>query len=59
MKPIRQQLCKECLEKYRLFENARRQKFRIKINLVAEQNKINVPIKYGHTTKENRTKPKS
>jgi len=30
-KPIRQQLCRECLKKYRIFENARRQKIRLKI----------------------------
>lgn len=37
MKPIRQQLCAKCLKKYRVFENERRQKFRIKVKLKAEE----------------------
>jgi hypothetical protein len=44
MKPIRQQLCSKCLDKYRLFENARRQKRRLAIKEVGSQEKGKIKI---------------
>jgi len=45
IKPIRQQLCSKCLEKYRKFENARRQKRRIEIREINPQVSEKVKIK--------------
>jgi hypothetical protein len=44
-KPIRQQLCQKCLKKYRLFENARRQRIRLKIKEKVSQVSGKVPTK--------------
>jgi len=45
MKPIRQQLCAKCLELYRKFENARRNKIRrLKVKQRSEQEKGNIKI---------------
>lgn len=41
-KPIRQQLCKKCLAKYREFENQRRQKLRIKEKVAQVSGKIKI-----------------
>lgn len=42
MKPIRKQLCKECLAKFRIYENARRQKIRIKLKSEQENGFVEI-----------------
>jgi hypothetical protein len=43
-KPIRQQLCKKCLEIYRKFENKRRQKIRLKAKVVCPETSGKIKI---------------
>jgi hypothetical protein len=44
-KPIRKQLCKKCLAKYRVYENERRQRLRIKEKVAQVSGKIKIKIK--------------
>ncbi len=50
--PIRQQLCKKCLAKYRIFENARKQKHRLKIK--EKQKQVSGKIKIRKKNENNR-----